>query len=33
MTSLKPGDKAPDFIATDQDGKKISLAENIRGKR
>ena len=32
MIKLKPGDKAPDFTATDQDGKKISLAE-YKGKK
>jgi peroxiredoxin Q/BCP len=28
---LKPGDDAPDFEATDQDGNKIRLAD-LRGK-
>ncbi len=32
MTNLKPGDKAPDFIAKDQDGNTISLA-NYKGKK
>jgi peroxiredoxin Q/BCP len=27
MTNLKPGDKAPDFTAKDQDGNSISLAD------
>jgi peroxiredoxin Q/BCP len=31
-TTLKAGDKAPSFTATDQDGKKISL-EDYRGRR
>jgi len=32
MADLQPGDKAPDFTATDQDGKKISL-KDFRGKK
>ena len=32
MTNLKPGDKAPDFTAKDQDGNTISLA-NYKGKK
>jgi peroxiredoxin Q/BCP len=32
MVKLKPGDKAPEFIATDQNGKKISLSE-YKGKK
>lgn len=32
MTTLKPGDKAPDFIAFDQDGKKHELSD-YRGKK
>jgi peroxiredoxin Q/BCP len=32
MTTLKEGDKAPDFIAFDQDGKKHQL-EDYRGKK
>ncbi|GGG45711.1 thioredoxin-dependent thiol peroxidase [Bizionia arctica] len=32
MTNLKPGDKAPDFKANDQDGNSISLG-NFKGKK
>ncbi|PUZ21179.1 peroxiredoxin Q/BCP [Chitinophaga costaii] len=32
MKHLKPGDAAPDFTATDQDGNKISLGD-YRGKK
>ena len=32
MTNLKPGDKAPDFTAKDQDGNAISLAD-FKGKK
>lgn len=32
ITHLKPGDKAPDFNALDQDGNKISLKQ-FRGKK
>ncbi|CAN5196395.1 thioredoxin-dependent thiol peroxidase [soil metagenome] len=32
MTSLQPGQPAPDFTTTDQDGKAISLAQ-LRGKK
>lgn len=32
MTSLKPGDKAPDFKVTDQDGTEVTL-NSLRGKR
>lgn len=32
MSTLKPGDKAPDFSATDQDGKPISLSD-YKGKK
>jgi peroxiredoxin Q/BCP len=32
MTNLKPGDKAPDFTAKDQDGNTISLAY-YKGKK
>jgi thioredoxin-dependent peroxiredoxin len=32
MTTLKQGDKAPDFSGTDQDGKKHSLAD-YKGKK
>jgi len=32
MTTLKPGDKAPDFNSIDQDGNAISSA-NYRGKK
>lgn len=32
MTHLKPGDKAPQFIGLDQDGKKVSLG-NFLGKK
>ena len=31
MITLKEGDKAPSFTSTDQDGKKISLAD-YKGK-
>jgi len=31
MTTLKEGDKAPEFTATDQDGKTVSLAD-YKGK-
>lgn len=29
---LKPGDKAPDFVTTDQDGKKVKLSD-YRGRK
>src|SRR5690606_25552498 len=29
---LKPGDKAPDFTTTDQDGRKVKLS-SLRGKK
>jgi peroxiredoxin Q/BCP len=32
QSALKPGDKAPDFTANDQDGKKISLGA-MKGKK
>jgi len=32
MTTLKPGDKAPDFNSTDQDGNAISLGD-YKGKK
>ncbi|MFD2550778.1 thioredoxin-dependent thiol peroxidase [Bizionia sediminis] len=32
MTNLKPGDKAPDFTAKDQDGNSISLSD-YKGKK
>ncbi len=32
MTTLKPGDKAPDFKGTIQDGSEVSL-ENFQGKK
>jgi thioredoxin-dependent peroxiredoxin len=32
MTTLKPGDAAPQFIAADQHGKEISL-ESLKGKK
>jgi thioredoxin-dependent peroxiredoxin len=32
MTTLKPGDKAPDFKGTDQDEKPVSLAD-YKGKK
>ena len=32
QTLLKPGDKAPDFTAKDQDGKQISLS-SLKGKK
>lgn len=32
MTTLQPGDKAPDFTAKDQDGKDIKLTD-YRGKK
>ncbi|MFL0352718.1 thioredoxin-dependent thiol peroxidase [Xanthomarina sp. GH4-25] len=32
MTNLKPGDKAPNFVAKDQDGNSISLAD-YKGKK
>lgn len=32
MTHLKPGDKAPVFTATDQDGKSVSLAD-FKGRK
>ncbi|EGV44955.1 thioredoxin-dependent thiol peroxidase [Bizionia argentinensis JUB59] len=32
MTNLKPGDKAPDFTAKDQDGNAISLSD-YKGKK
>jgi peroxiredoxin Q/BCP len=32
MTNLKPGDKAPDFTAKDQDGNSISLGD-YKGKK
>ncbi|HLV15507.1 MAG TPA: thioredoxin-dependent thiol peroxidase [Xanthomarina sp.] len=32
MTNLKPGDKAPDFTANDQDGNSISLSD-FKGKK
>lgn len=32
MVTLQPGDKAPDFSANDQNGKKISLS-NYKGKK
>ncbi len=32
MVTLKEGDKAPSFSSTDQDGKKISLAD-YKGKK
>ncbi|MCX7549752.1 thioredoxin-dependent thiol peroxidase [Xanthomarina sp. F2636L] len=32
MTNLKPGDKAPDFTAKDQDGNSISL-KDFQGKK
>ncbi len=32
MTTLKPGDKAPDFISTDQNGNTVSLAD-FKGKK
>lgn len=32
MTTLQPGDKAPDFTAVDQDGKEIKLTD-YRGKK
>ena len=32
MTNLKPGDKAPDFTAIDQDGNSISLVD-YKGKK
>ncbi|MCX7547349.1 thioredoxin-dependent thiol peroxidase [Xanthomarina sp. F1114] len=32
MTNLKPGDKAPDFTAKDQDGNSISL-KDYKGKK
>jgi len=32
MTTLKPGDKAPDFSATDQHGNLIS-SESLKGKK
>jgi thioredoxin-dependent peroxiredoxin len=31
-TTLKPGDAAPDFTLSDQNGKSVSLAR-LRGKR
>jgi thioredoxin-dependent peroxiredoxin len=32
MSHLKPGDKAPDFTATDQDGNPVSL-KDFKGKK
>jgi thioredoxin-dependent peroxiredoxin len=32
MAQFKPGDKAPDFNLTDQDGKQIKLG-NFKGKK
>ena len=32
MTSIKPGDKAPEFISKDQDGNKVSLSD-LKGKK
>ncbi|GIV35950.1 MAG: peroxiredoxin [Cyclobacteriaceae bacterium] len=32
MTHLKPGEKAPDFSAPDQDGKKVSLSD-FKGRK
>jgi peroxiredoxin Q/BCP len=32
MTQLKPGDKAPDFNLTDQDGKQVKLG-SFKGKK